>query len=110
MNTLEDVKKIMQRSFYETAAEMQKVEDLSKIKEGARIAELRFAEGLQELEKLKLSKDDRRHFKLLREAYLDIIKSIQYIQKGNHVMANRYSLQSGEKAFRYAQARMRLSE
>lgn len=105
MNTLEDVQRIVIDFYYGTGEKMLQVEDdEAKIIEGARQAEFQFTEGLVQLERLKLSPADRRHFKLLREAFIDIIRSMREIRKGNNAKAEKYGSQSAEKAFRYTLA------
>ncbi|MCG7346382.1 hypothetical protein MHZ92_19950 [Sporosarcina sp. ACRSL] len=104
MNTKEDIQRLVIEYYYGTGKQMQQVEDLSKVYEGARVAESRFMEGLAQLEKLKLTPEDRRHFSLLREAFYDVIRSMREIRKGNHTKATQYGSQSGEKAFRYTLA------
>lgn len=103
MNTIEDVQKLVINYYFQTGVQMQQVESLDKVVEGAKQAELRFTEGLKQLEQLKLSPADRRNLKLLREAFYLIIRSMREISKGNHFKASKYGSQSADKAFRYAQ-------
>ena len=106
MNTIEDVQKIFVEYYLNPGAQMQLVEDNEAgVIEGAKQAEIQFVEGLVQLERLKLSPADRRHFKLLRGAFYDIITAMREIRKGNKFKAVKFSKQSVEKAARYAQAR-----
>lgn len=102
MNTLEDVQKIVAEYYVLTGLRMGQVESPDKGIEGAKRAEFRFVEGLKQLEQLKLAPVDRRGFKLIREAFYDVIRSMREIGKGNHVKAIKYGGQSADKARRYA--------
>lgn len=104
MNTLEDVQRIVIDFYYKTGQKMELVTDPSKVIEGAREAEFQFTEGLVQLERLKLSPADRRHFKLLRGAFYDVIRSMREVRKGNVAKASKYGSQSADKAFRYVLA------
>lgn len=106
MNTIEDVQKIIVEYYLNTGAQMKLVEDNEAgVFEGARQAEIQFVEGLVQLERLKLSPADRRHFKLLRGAFYDVITAMREIRKGNNFKAAKFSKQSIEKVSRYVQAR-----
>ncbi len=103
LNTSQDVKQIVDRYYTQTGALMHAVKEGDDIEKAAKVAESRFIEGLAQLERLKLSADDRRNFKLVRESFCEIIKAMREMQRGNFEKADKHTQMSGEKAVRYAQ-------
>lgn len=107
MNNLNDVKHIIDEYYTKTGAYMEKAEasrawpPIHYFKE----AEKKFSAGLAELNKLKLSKEDRQHFKLLRDSFQTVIKACQDGAKGRYDKSSQLALESGKLLMQYKEVR-----
>lgn len=63
-----------------------------------------FSEGLTKLKRLKLSPENRRNIRLLRNAFEYAIKSTKALRKGRNEKARAYMDQSSEYGYKYRDA------
>ena len=103
MNNLQDIDRIVQEH-YTAAGQVIENSRQATAKEDAKKAESLFREGLQKLDSLKLSADDRRHFKMLREAFRFGVLSMRAVQRNNPEKVSLYGTKSADFAARYALA------
>jgi hypothetical protein len=104
MNDFNDIKRIIDEHITApgrklTAASMSGSDEV--IITAFKDAEKKLAEGLRKLNALKLSKDDRRHIRLLRDCFKTSIKAIQAGKKGNVEKAERLSAEATRLGFEY---------
>nr|WP_144922339.1 hypothetical protein [Paenibacillus bovis] len=78
MNDLADVKRIVEQYLVKGGQILENATELSAPKQ----VEQLWTEGLSKLDSLKLSADDRRNFRLLRQAFKSAIRAAQALQKG----------------------------
>jgi hypothetical protein len=92
VNDLNDVLKIIDEHYTRVGdwmqAQQSKCKTTQDCTEVFREAERRFTEGLNRLNKLQLSRDDRRHFSLLRGGFKLAIKSTHLGARGRYDRAN----------------------
>lgn len=88
MNDLNDVLQIIDEYYTRVGEWALKEREKGKTLDDAnrifRESERRHREGLAKLNALKLSRDDRRHFSLLRDGFKLMIKSAQQGQRGKY--------------------------
>jgi hypothetical protein len=103
LNDLRDVKHIVDEYYTKTGAWMDKAAQTQAFSPEAcwREAERRFSVGLVKLGELKLSQEDRRGFRLLREAFETVIFACEVGQKGRYKKAKDLGLKSALLLMRY---------
>jgi hypothetical protein len=103
MNNLRDVQRIVDQYFTKTGVWMENVAQAQVLPVDAcfREAERRFSKGLVKLGELKLSQEDRRGFRLLRDGFETAIQACESGQKGRYQKASQLVGKSGELLSRY---------
>ncbi|MBY0144255.1 hypothetical protein [Neobacillus niacini] len=98
MNTLSDVQRVVDEYYTKTGQWMQNAAQAQALPVDAtwRQAERQYSKGLAELKKLKLSQEDRRGFRLLRDGFEMMIRACEAGQKGRYQKAEQLGAKSGE--------------
>ncbi|EKN66040.1 hypothetical protein BABA_17392 [Neobacillus bataviensis LMG 21833] len=106
MNDLRDVQRIVVEYYAQTGAWMENVAKAQVLPPDAvwRQAERQLSKGLVKLGELKLSHEDRRGFRLLREGFETMIRACEAGQKGRYQKAEQLVEKSGELLSRYLKA------
>ena len=103
MNDVRDIQRIVDEYYTKTGAWMDSSARAQVLPLDAcwREAERRFCKGLVKLGELKLSQEDRRGFRLLRDAFEMVIRACEAGQKGRYQKAEQLGAKSGELLSRY---------
>jgi hypothetical protein len=103
VNDLRDVQRIVDEYYRKTGEWMESSAQAQVLPLDAcwREAERRFSKGLVKLGELKLSQEDRRGFRLLRDGFQTAIFACEVAQKGRYQKASQLAGKSGELLSRY---------
>jgi hypothetical protein len=103
VNDLKDVQRIVEDYYRKTGDWMENAAQAQALPVDAcfREAERRFSKGLVKLGELKLSQEDRRGFRLLRDGFETAIQACEAGQKGRYQKASQLVGKSGELLSRY---------
>jgi hypothetical protein len=103
MNDIRDIQRIVDEYYGKTGAWMENAAQAQVLPLDAtwRHAERQFSIGLVKLGELKLSQEDRRGFRLLRDAFEMVIRACEAGQKGRYQKASQLVGKSGELLNKY---------
>jgi hypothetical protein len=103
MNDIRDIQRIVDEYYGKTGAWMENAAQAQALPLDAcfREAQRRFSIGLVKLGELKLSQEDRRGFRLLRDGFETAIQACEAGQKGRYQKASQLVGKSGELLSRY---------